>query len=479
MIGKNFKAYRPFSWAVGAIAILCLGFASTNAYAAPLPAPLVQQIDTLVAAELALTKDPSASIAIVRDGEIAFAKAYGLARLAPDVPAATDMRFKIASNSKQFIATAILLLVEQKKLRLDDKVARFYPDLTRAKDISLRQLLTHTSGYQDDYAQDYLFLEIQADTSPDHVLESYAKRPLNFEPGSRYQYSNTGYTLLGRIVEKASGQRLFDFLQQHIFAKLSMTSVVDDDSGIWDAHDPQGHTRYAFGPVRAIKGEGRGWSFGAGQLVMTASDLARWNISLMKGAILSRASMQQFSQAQRLSDGTSTTYGLGIGVSQTANGGRRWAHSGGLAGFTSMNATYPDDRTAIVVLTNGEGGASKRIFAGLETLIIGTSVDGDAETQKLMARDLTAGLQRGTLDRQGLTPSLTAFFDDQAVADFSQSLAPLGAIKDFVQTTRLERGGMTYRVFKATTETKSFQVQCFFMPDGKMEQYLVRDLPPT
>src|SRR5262249_45109408 len=124
------------------------------------------------------------------------------------------------SNSKQLTAAAILLLAEQHKLSLDDKLARFLPELARAQDISLRQLLAHTSGYPDYYAQDYLLAPTQKDTTAQAILDGWAKGPLVFEPGTRYQYSNTGYVVLGEVVRKASGQPLFSFLRQQVFDKL-------------------------------------------------------------------------------------------------------------------------------------------------------------------------------------------------------------------------------------------------------------------
>ncbi len=173
-----------------------------------LPAETERKIDAIVAEALAETGVPSASIAIVKDGKVALAKAYGQARLDPAVPATPSMRYKIASNSKQLTATAILLLAEEHKLSLDDKVARFLPDLTRAQDVTLRQLLTHTAGYQDFYADDYVPPFMQKDTTAQAILDGWAKKPLDFEPGTRWQYSNTGYVVLGVIVEKASGRPL-------------------------------------------------------------------------------------------------------------------------------------------------------------------------------------------------------------------------------------------------------------------------------
>ncbi len=153
------------------------------------------EVDRVVREVLAQTGVPSVSIAVVRDGKVSYVKAYGDARLAPRVAAAPAMRYKIASNSKQFAASAILLLAEEGKLSLDDTVSRWLPGLTRAGDVTVRQLLSHTSGYQDYYAIDYLTPLLARPVTPAGILNMWAKKPLDFEPGTKYQYSNTNFTI--------------------------------------------------------------------------------------------------------------------------------------------------------------------------------------------------------------------------------------------------------------------------------------------
>ena len=201
-------------------------------------------IDRLVQKILAETGLPSVSITVVRDKEV-YAKAYGNARLNPKTPATPDMRYKIASNSKQIAATAILLLVEQRKLSLDDKVARFLPTLTRARDVTIRQLLSHTSGYRDYYPLDYVAPFMTRDTTAAQILDIWAKKPLDFDPGAKWQYSNTNYVIAGQIVEKLTGRPLIDFLHSRIFKPLGMTSPIDVTREHWSASDPAGYSQYA------------------------------------------------------------------------------------------------------------------------------------------------------------------------------------------------------------------------------------------
>jgi CubicO group peptidase (beta-lactamase class C family) len=390
--------HTPFSTRICVLAALAV--LSAPVLAASLSPDTEQKIDALVTKALADKATPSVSVAVVYDGKIAYARAYGDARQGPDVPATTEMRYKIASNSKQFAAAAVLLLVEQGKMKLDDPVARYFPQLMRAKDITVRMLLGHTSGYSDYYAPDYLMPSMAKPVTPAEIMKLHATTTrLDFEPGTRYQYSNTNYVVLGQILEKVSGEPLMAFFKKRIFDKLQMNSVVDISAQDLGPSDPDGHTRYAMGPVRKVAGEGPGWMYATGELAMTASDLARWDIALMNGTILKPASMRALSTAGLLKDGTRTNYGLGLGVLQMPNGHRKWTHSGGASGFLSVNTTYPDDRMAITVLTNGEGRLFSSLARDIEKLLFADAADPHAARSLEDAKKILLGLQKGASDR--------------------------------------------------------------------------------
>src|SRR6185312_7767126 len=169
-----------------------------------LPADLAAKIDKIANDALAKSGVPSASIAVVRDGKLVYVKAYGDAKLEPKTPATPQMRYSIGSISKQFTAASILLLQEQGKLSLDDKIGKYVPDLTRANEVSIRQLLSHTSGYQDYWPQDYVMPGMLKPTNAQQIMDTWAKKPLDFEPGTKWQYSNTNYVIAGVIVEKVA-----------------------------------------------------------------------------------------------------------------------------------------------------------------------------------------------------------------------------------------------------------------------------------
>lgn len=388
------------------------------------------------------------------------------------------MRYKIASNSKQFAAAAILLLVEEHKLSLDDKVSRFFPKLTRAKDVSVRQLLAHTSGYQDFYAIDYLPLSMQRDTTVQAILDAYAMKPLDFEPGTRWQYSNTNYVILGKIIEKVSGEPLMAFLRHRFFSKLGMDSVIDISEETLAPSEPQGHTHYALGPVRQVAPEGKGWMWAAGELAMTASDLAKWDISLIDGTLLRPASLKALGTAISLSNGASSGYGLGLFISQLENGHRRWSHGGGASGFLSINTIYPDDRMAITVLSNGEGRAQRSIADSIEKLLLAKGADAGAESSLLHTRQLLVSLQKGIADRDMMTDDLNGYFSSAVLADFAASLGSLGEIEAIDQSSFEDRGGMAYRVYTVKMASKkSLKVAVYIKPDGRFNQYLVSQVP--
>src|SRR5690242_7164947 len=260
-----------------------LALVTSSALAQPLTPAESAQIDKIVARELAVDQVPSAEIAIVRDGKIVFNKAYGKAN--DGLPARTNLPYQVASNSKQFTAMALLLLEDEGKLSLDDHVSKFLLGITGGDKITIRQLLSHTSSIQDFWPQDYSFEAMSHPTKPEGIVDRWAKKPLDFEPGDQWQYSNTGYVVAGMIAEKVSGQPLLTYLHRKIFDPLGMTSVRDQDDTNTAAF-PAGYKRNALGPVRVAQQPGRGWLYAAGELSMNAADLAKWDIARMNRALI-------------------------------------------------------------------------------------------------------------------------------------------------------------------------------------------------
>lgn len=206
-----------------------IALAQTSLAVDSIPPGLKAKIDAAAQQVLDKTGVPSASIAIVQRGKIVYTQAYGKARLDPPLDATPDMRYSIGSISKQFTAAAMLLLQQQGKLSIDDPVSKYLPSLTRANEVTIRMLLSHTSGYQDYWPEDYLMPPMAQPTTAQHILDTWGKKPLDFEPGTKWQYSNTNYVIAGHIIEQVSGMGVMEFLQKYIFHPLDMRQVWNSD----------------------------------------------------------------------------------------------------------------------------------------------------------------------------------------------------------------------------------------------------------
>ncbi|UWZ81974.1 serine hydrolase domain-containing protein [Occallatibacter riparius] len=429
---------------------------------------LKSRIDRIAAGVMEQHGVPSASVAVVQGGKLVYTHAYGKAHVSPDKPATPDMRYSIGSISKQFTAAAILILQEQGKLKLDDAVGKYVPGLTRGDEVTIRQILSHTSGYQDYWPEDYLMTPMMKPTTAQYIIDTWAKKPLDFEPGTQWQYSNTNYVIAGMIVEKVSGQKLMEFLAEHIFHPLGMKSVWDTDQEKLTQTDATAYIRAALGPLRAAPKEGRNWMFAAGELAMTAHDLALWDESMIARSVLKPESYKEMFTEVKLKDGKGTHYGLGVEVLDH-DGKLEIEHSGEVTGFVSDNIVLPDDGVAVAVLTNHMASGAGQI-ASLAADTVAGAKRSPAEEQTLA---MYRGLQNGQIDRSLLAPNLNDYFDTQTVDDFRNSLGPLGEPLTFRQTGESLRGGMTFRGFRIVYPTRTLRLSTYTYPDGKLEQFLV------
>ena len=464
------RPLRPGNLGAACLFILLATSLPQAQTAAPISAALREKIDAITKQALTDTGVPSASIAAVQAGAITYLQAYGEGRIEPHTPALPSMRYGIGSISKQFTAAAVLLLAEQGKLSLDDSVSRFVPNLTRGNEVTIRELLSHTSGYQDYWPQDYVppFM-LQAITA-DKILDQWARKPLDFDPGTDWQYSNTNFVIAGLIVEKASGEPLLQFLSEHIFTPLGMKSVMNIDQNRLTETDATGYLRYALGPPRLAPKEGQGWLFAAGELAMPAEDLAKWDISMINQTMLRPTSYAEMEKEVVLKNGLGTRYGLGVDVRQEF-GQRAIEHGGEVSGFTAHNLVFPDARIAVVVLVNEDSvDASGDIARKIAALLFR---EADAGKQEDQSREIFAALQQGKTNRAWFTDNCNRYFSEQALKDFASSLGPLGSPTEFTQTYKQDRGGMTFRLFEVHFPQKTVAVWERTMPDGKIEQYQV------
>jgi CubicO group peptidase (beta-lactamase class C family) len=431
------------------------------------------RIDRIAGQVLEQTGVPSASIAVVQHGKLVYTRGYGNARLAagsePPVPATPQMRYSIGSISKQFTAAAILLLQEQGKLSVDDPVDKYVPGLTRGDEVTIREILSHTSGYQDYWPEDYVMTPMLHPESAQQIIETWGKKPLDFDPGTQWQYSNTNYVIAGRVVEAVAGEPIFEFLSQHIFRPLGMNSVWNCDEAKLTPADAAAYYRHALGPLRLAPKEGPGWMFAAGELAMTPHDLALWDESLIAGTILKPASYKEMFTEVKLKDGKGTHYGLGVEV-RDRDGHRSIEHSGEVSGFVSDNEVLIDDGAAVAVFTNQDAVGAASAIARLAAPLAAGYPPAPAEQQAL---EIYRGLQQGRIDRALLAPNLNDYFTREAIAAYQASLAPLGEPLSLRQTHTEQRGGMTFRVFEITYPGRQLKLTTYTYPDGKLEQYLI------
>jgi D-alanyl-D-alanine carboxypeptidase len=431
------------------------------------------RVDRIAAQVLEQTGVPSASVAVVQHGKLVYTHAYGDAHLAsatgPAVAATTEMRYSIGSISKQFTAAAVLMLQEEGKLSLDDAVGKYIPGLTEGDKVTIRQILSHTSGYQDYWPEDYVMTPMLKPESAQQILDTWAKKPLDFEPGTKWQYSNTNFVIAGKIVETVTGAPLMDMLVSRIFRPLGMKSVWNSDEAKLTSVDATAYYRHALGALRVAPKEGRGWMFAAGELAMTAHDLALWDESLIAQTVLKPESYKQMFTEVRLQDGKGTHYGLGVEV-MDRNGHRSIEHSGEVSGFVSDNQVLVDDGVAVAVLTNQDAvGAASAITRLAAPAVLNAPLTGPEQ----QAIDIYHGLQQGRIDRTLLASNLSDYFTPEALADFQSSLQPLGEPLSFHQGGEQLRGGMTFRAFQIVYPGKHLTVTTYTYPDGKLEQYLI------
>jgi len=424
-----------------------------------------------IAEALKKTGAPSVSVVIIQDGNVAFSKAFGKADLASNRSAEPSTRYAVGSISKQFTVAAILLLQEEGRLSLDDKVGKFFPDLTQANQVTIRQLLSHTAGYEDFAPQDYLIPEWTRPTTSAAILEKWAKKPLNFDPGTRWQYSNTGYVLAGSIVEKASGKPLVAFLREKILDPLGMASAGDCNDR--SAADATAYTRFALGPPRPVGREAKGWYDGAGELCMAAPDLAKWDLAFLQHKILSPSSYQEFTREVPLQNGDATHYALGLSV-RDFRGIPMLSHGGEVSGFLALDEMFPTRNGAVIILSNEDGiSFIEPLGDQLAQLVFLASQPPESAADTARVHAVLEGLRRGKIEADQFTENARGYFTAEALQDIRTSLAALGPLKTVTRSNEALRGGMTYRGYRAEFTKKMVRLSVYITPDGKFEQFMV------
>ncbi len=399
------------------------------------------RLDDIASRAMQTTGAPSLSIAALKNGEMCYARTFG--------EAGTQSIYSIASVTKQFTAACVLLLARENALSLDDTVSGWFPELTRAGEITLRHLLSHTSGYPDYYPLGFPDDEKLHATAPEEIVRRYATQPLQFEPGTAWSYSNTGYHIAGLIVERVAGMPFGAFLTRNVLDPAGMKSAYFNDPPQKNAEHLDGCTRYCLGPRRETQDECAGWTYSSGGIACSAADLARWHAVLMNGALLSAEEVRLAMTPVPLEDPGPSAPALGW-FAERRGEHTVVQHSGGVAGFSSQTIVCMEERASLVVLSNGDyvqtGALANRLFEQLLPGAQAPQPQAVAQSADLQQR-MHAWVEQfaaGTVDRSRLTPPLAAFLTDTRLADAALGLSAQGALNNIEPIAGGERGSMTW-----------------------------------
>ena len=440
------------------------------------------QIDDYLVAQMQRLHIPGASLAIVRDGRTIKAQGYGFANLELKAAATKDTVYEIGSNTKQFTAAAIMMLVEQGKVRLEDPITKYFPEAPQGwRNITIRHLLTHTSGIQNHVAVphwlDVFRTDLAFETTPtrDELLKMFFRLPLEFQPGESWAYDNTGYYLLGFVIQKASSQSYWQFLDDRIFKPLGMTATRNTD--------PQ--------PIVPNRASGYEWkndhfenrpvllptiAFSAGSLLSTVEDMAKWDASLNTEKLLKKSSLDQMWTAAMTRDGKDAPFNYGFGwFIDSYHGHHLVQHSGGTPGFSSVIYRFLDDKLTIIVLTNH----SDRIIDQLAIDLAGICLpilkrpdanpDPDPKTTAML-KDLVSGLLNEKYNPASFTPAMRIFLATATGKAFWKWFAEHGSLGPFIFSDAEEKKDGRVVRYKASLGGNWYWFSANVAKDGKIAQ---------
>lgn len=308
---------------------------------------------------------PGVSILIAKNGQVIYKKAVGLANLELQIPLTTDNVFEIGSITKQFTSVSILMLEEQGKLQLQDEITKYIPDYpTLGKTITIHHLLNHTSGIKSYTNMESFKKNARKDMTPTELIDVFKNEPMGFDPGEKFLYNNSGYILLGHIIEVVSGESYADFIQKYIFDKVGMTStyygsmkkiIPNRASGY---SDNNGFTNADYLSLTL--------PYAAGSIMSTVDDLLKWQNAISANSLIKRSSLEKAINGSILNSGEKIPYGYGWGKG-SISGSKTIEHSGGIFGYTSNGIFFPEENMYVIALSNCDcsnvSEASSRIAA--------------------------------------------------------------------------------------------------------------------
>ena len=412
---------------------------------------------------------------VIRQGKVEIALGSGKDSLPDGKAVLPETPFAIGSVSKQFTCAAILLLAQDGKLSPMDKVAKWYPKISNADRVTLLDLMNHTSGYPDYYPLDFLDRRMIKPINLDDLIRDYAGGKPDFAPGEKYSYSNTGYSILGRVVEKVSGKSLGEFFKERIFEPLDMkTARLDPPAGFEGL--PKGYRALGIEGNEWAPPEAGGWLHGAGGIYASANDLGKWGIALMSGKLLNAKSLEIMTKPRILNNGKKRNYGCGLTISDR-DGEIVWGHSGAVSGFHANILLVPRTRSVGVLLVNSEHLDDGQLFRDVMNLLLREEsnipkVSGPSPIEQ--AKLLVAQLACGKLVPGNLGEEYRSFMSNSRVEAYSRRLRELGEPLRIELESVYERGGMEVALLKVFFKNGTIlKGSLYRTPDGRIQQFLL------
>lgn len=428
------------------------------------------EVDDLVKAEMTRQQIPGCAIAVVRDGKVVKAAAYGVANVESGLPVTTDTIFPIQSLTKQFTAAGVMLLVEEGKIGLDDPVGRYLGEIPPAWDkLTVRHLLTQTSGLPD-FVNESL-VDLRVDQTEEQLLAAIAGRPLKFAPGEAWAYSNSNYHLLAMVIRRATGRWYGDFLAEHIFRPIAMTRTMVLQKG-----DPPRDVAAGYflerGRLRGASTVSLSTaSYGGGGVRSTVLDLAKWDAALYTDQILKRVAREQMWMPVKLNNGTTHSYGFGWEIGEVA-GHRRLSHAGRWLGFTALFDRYVDDRLTVILLTNLEDATPARItraVAGHYLPAVAPRVYSpipDTEPEiTARFRDVLRRSAAGELRAEEFAAESWSYLEP-LLGQLRRDMTAFGAIEKLTLVERTEEKGVRHYRYRARFKRTALRYHFAIASDG-------------
>jgi CubicO group peptidase (beta-lactamase class C family) len=446
-------------------------------------------VDAVVQKAISSKNVPAAGVAVVRDGKVVLAKGYGSADIEGSIAANENTAFQIASVTKQFTAAGILLLVEESKIKLDDPLGKYLSDVpAKWSGITIRQLMNQVSGIPNYTAGGKLISG--KNYARAEIIDIVKEVPVHFEPGARWEYSNTNYFLLGMVIEKVSGKAYPEYMHERIFKPLGMDATLINTSGLKIKNAAMGYD---------LKGEK--WEranlddpsqpFAAGAIVSTPVDMAKWAIAVSEGKLLKNTSWDEAFAPYKLTGGNPSNYGFGWEIGKIGETSYL-AHSGGIAGFGSYHVRFPAENLSVVVLTNAAGRATGLAMdvAGVYLPKVAATLSAQKAAQEaarnaapiadteLATTKFLRTVFEGMLKGEGDPPNFSTEFQKFLFPDrIKQLQGPLGGqvLKTFDLMAAETGDGGKRRQYRGTFES-GMKIRVFFTvdPQGKISGTNVR-----